>query len=115
MRCNVERDAGATGTYGSDENFETHLTSVPCYWWVRSGREVTDSNRAGVVVADEHLLANRDADIRAGDRIVALTDHRGRSVFGSDDYREVEHVAIERSHIDCALRATSGTTPSESS
>ena len=107
MRCSTARDQGATNPYGTGQDYQSHLSAVPCYWWVRTGREDTDSQRS-VVLADEHLIADHDADIRPGDRILSLTDHEGRPVFGSDDYREVQHVAIERTFIDCSLRATSG-------
>lgn len=105
MRCDTQRDAGGSDPYGGGEDFQPHLSSVACYWWTQSGREAISDERS-VVVADEHLLVARDADVREGDRITSVTDQQRRTVL--DRARTVEHVAVERTHLDCSLRAVGG-------
>lgn len=102
MRCTVERDQGGDDPYGGGHDWQPHLTDEPCYWWAQSGREQV-SDETSVVVADEHLIVGRDAGLAEGDRIVSVTDHRGREVL--DRKRRVEYVAVERSHLDASVKA----------
>lgn len=103
MRCDVERRGAGSDPFGGNSTYTTHLSGEPCYWWVSSGREQIDDARTAVV-ADERILFDRGTDVRPGDRIVEVVDHQGRTVFTAGDFREVEHVAVERTHLDCSLR-----------
>jgi len=104
MRCTVERDQGGDAPYGGGHDWQPHLADEPCYWWAQSGREAISDDRS-VVVADEHIIVARDADLKEGDRVVSVTDQRGDELLLRD--RTVEYVAVERSHLDAAVRAVS--------
>ena len=104
MRCTTERDQGGDDPFGGGENWQTHETDLPCSWWSSTGREQVSDDRS-VVLADEHLIVARDADVVEGDRIVNIRDHRGRDVL--DRARTVEYIAVQRSHLDCSLKAVS--------
>lgn len=106
MRFWTSRDQGGTDPYGGGQNYQPSLSDEPCYWWVTSGRAQVDDSRS-VVLAEEHMFVDRRSDLKAGDRIMQLVDHEGRLVFDASDYREVEHVAIERDFLDCSLKASS--------
>lgn len=102
MLCNVAR-GGTRDSFGQVGAPSTVATGVPCYWWAGPSRR--DQSEAGVTAVEvEHLLVARDADVKQGDRITGVTDHLGRTVFSSSDYRLVEHVVPERSFLDCTLR-----------
>lgn len=110
MHAWTQRDQGAVDPYGGGEDWQDLLVNARCYWWVSAGREHIDQQRTAVL-ADERVLFARDADVQAGDRIRRLVDHRGRVIFDQADaagaYREVEHVAAERTFLDCSLRSSS--------
>lgn len=109
MRAWTERDAGATDPFGGGEDWQDQLTEQPCYWWVTSGREHIDQNRTAVL-ADERVLFDRQADVRPGDRVRRLVDHERRVIFdtatAAGAFREVEHVAVERTFLSASLRAS---------
>jgi hypothetical protein len=104
MTCTIERGTASDTSKGRGLMFAALATDVPCYWW----REAAFTNREpyGVVAVDrEHLFVGSDEDIEPGDRISTVTDHLGRTVFTSGDYRAVDSVAFERTHQDCILRS----------
>jgi len=103
MRCWTERDTGGNDPYGGGEEWTPMLASRRCLWWGTSGREQTSDDRS-VVIADEHLLIDHDADVLPGDRIVKVVDGMGRTVFDGQR-RIIEHVSHGRQHVDCSLRA----------
>lgn len=103
MRCTISRPTEAADSFGQASGTSVVAEDVPCYWWVASGVELRTG--VGLVAVDrERLIVRRDTDIRVGDRITSLVDHRGASVFGANDYRLVDHVAIQRTHVECSLR-----------
>lgn len=103
MRCDVQRRTAGSDPFGADYSYSPHLTGQACYWWVTTGREQVDDTRT-VVLADERIIFDRGVDIRPSDRIVSMTDHQGRSVFTAGGFREVEHVAEQRTHLEISLR-----------
>ncbi len=77
--------------------------TLPCYWWNRS----TWQSREGVALTDvdtDHILVSHGSDVAAGDRVLSVTDHQDREVFDSDDFRVVDHIIHERTHLDCVLK-----------
>ena len=103
MRVTTERASeNGSDPYGGGTEVETILDGEPAYWWAQSGREAISDDRS-VVVADEHIIVARDADLKEGDRVVSVNDHEGREVL--DRKRRVEYVAVERSHLDASVKA----------
>lgn len=105
MRADIVRRTSGDDPFGGSQTWTPVAEDVRCLWWSRSGREQIDDVRS-VVVADEHLLLDRDQDVEAGDRIVNLVDQFGREIFGTGGFREVEHVQVGRQHLDCSLRVS---------
>ena len=104
MRCTTERDKGGDDPFGGGEDWQPNLDGHPCYWWATSGREQISDDRS-VVVADEHVIVDRTTDIAEGDRITSVVDAAGLEVLSRA--RTVEYIAVERSHLDCSLKAVS--------
>lgn len=109
MRAWTQRRSGAVDAYGHPTGWADQLPNEPCYWWVVSGDERVDEQRS-VALAVERVMLSRDADIATGDRIRRLVDHAGRTIWDHVDgeglAREVEHVAVERTHVEARLRST---------
>ena len=111
MRAWVEREGESGGDpYGHGGAWSDVLIEQPCFWWVTSGQEQINPQRA-VTVGQEHIMLDRDADIRPGDRVRRLLDHERRVLWDSQDAaglaREVEHVGVQLDHLDVTLRSTS--------
>ena len=105
MRVTTERESeNGSDPYGGGTEVETILDGEPAYWWAHSGREAISDDRS-VVVADEHIIVSRDADLKEGDRVVSVRDQRGDELLLRD--RTVEYVARERNHLDASVRAVS--------
>jgi hypothetical protein len=105
FRCDIQRPT-STDPFGGNETWATISENVRCLWWVTAGREQIDETRT-VVVADENLILQHDANVQPDDRIVNLVDAYGRQVFGQGGYREVEHVTFGRQHLQAKLRSSS--------
>lgn len=104
MVATLERDTGGSDPYGDGESW-TGAGTIDCTWWVTSGSENLSDHRAAVI-AGEHLLVPLGTNIRSGDRVTSVI-HHGDEIFGTDDWREVTHVAHQRRFLDCTLRAVS--------
>lgn len=105
MRCTVARHGGTGDTFGQAAAASPAATSVPCYWWSGSQSRSADAGGPGVTATEsEHVLFAPGTDVRQGDQITTVTDHLGDVVFAAVDFRVVEHVAVQRNHIDCTLR-----------
>lgn len=105
MRCSYSRAAGTRDTFGQMTGWGAATTNVACYWWAGTpSRSGAGETPAVVATEQEHLLVDRSTDIRQGDRITQVVDHLGRTVFSATDYRMVEHVTVQRNHLDCTLR-----------
>ena len=105
MSCTIARPASTQDSFGQPNSAPVVATSVPCYWWPGEGAWNVRVSLAGATVVDqEHVVFAPGQDVRTGDRIATVTDHLGNVVFAAADYRVVEHVAIQRNHIDCTVR-----------
>lgn len=106
MRCWTQRNQDVSDIYGGGSDWRPHLSEEPCYWWVQTGRQAVSETRT-VVVAEEHLFVAHGCDIRPGDRVTKVVDHKGRVVFDADadddPFRQVEHVADDRDFFDVSL------------
>ena len=110
MRAWVEReDESGDDPYGHDGAWDDVLVDQPCFWWVTSGQEQINPQRA-VALGNEHMMLDRDVDIRQGDGVRRLT-HHDRVLWDAEDAaglaREVEHVGVQLDHLDVTLRSTS--------
>lgn len=80
QRCTIQRNAAATDEWGSPgaPGWVDHLTDVPCYAWVNSGREVLGNEV--VVVTELHVYLPSGTDVTEADQIVSITDRRARLI-----------------------------------
>lgn len=105
MTCTIARAPGTYDTFGEANAAVAVASGVPCYWWSDASSRISNLNVPGVVATEiEHLLFAPGTDVRQGDQITTVSDHLGTVVFAAADFRVVEHVTIQRSHIDCILR-----------
>ena len=105
MLCTIKRPSGSTDAFGAPTGLTNVATDVPCYWWSDASSRTTGGEATGVVATEtEHLVLARGTDIQQGDNITEVIDHLGVPVFGEEDYRVVEHVVMQRNHLDCTLR-----------
>lgn len=105
MTCTVARHGATADTFGQPTSAAPVATSVPCYWWSGTQSRTASGNTPGVIATDtEHILFDAGSDVRQGDQITTVSDHLGAVVFTAADFRVVEHVAVQRNHIDCTLR-----------
>ncbi len=105
MRCSIARPPGTFDSFGQQQPPQTVASDVPCYWWaLDTWADQRGSSPAMANISVEHLLVALGTDIRPGDWVTEVTDHRGRTVFAASEYRVVEHPSIRRNHIDCTLK-----------
>jgi hypothetical protein len=106
MTCTIARLPGTYDTFGEPNAAAAVASGVPCYWWSSDlSSRISNSNVPGIVATEtEHLLLAPGTDIQQGDQITTVSDHLGNVVFAATDYRVVEHVTIQRNHLDCTLR-----------
>lgn len=104
MKCTIARLSGEVDSFGQPQAAETEYEDVPCYWWTSAGQTLASDATGRTAVDREHLLVARGTDVRIGDRVTQVIDHLGATVFGEPDYRLVEHVLVQRTHIECLLR-----------
>jgi hypothetical protein len=105
MTCTIARAPGTYDTFGEPNAAATVASGVACYWWSGMPSRIANASVPGIVATEtEHLLFAAGTDVRQGDQISTVSDHLGAVVFAAADFRLVEHVTIQRSHIDCTLR-----------
>lgn len=98
-RARIERNR-ATGTdpYGHPlpSVWTEHITTLPCFFYERSGPgETTAGGKTAVVVMPEMLVAD-DADVTEGDRVNGITDRLGRTI--DDSLMDIKAVLPRATH-----------------
>ncbi len=102
MRCNILQPSTSVDSVGQPVETGTETKEVPCYWWSQS---TLRNESAGVTAVEgEHLVVALGTNITPGDHITEVSNEHGDVIFGATEWRLVEHVTIQRNHIDCVLR-----------
>lgn len=83
-RCTIERKTspGPDGWGGPKAGeWAEHLTGLPCNAWSEAAREPVDDDRTAAF-EDRRLSVPLGTDVTEEDRVLVVTDRRGRTVMG---------------------------------
>lgn len=102
-RCAIERNSGGTvdaDGYPSGSSWAA-VATVPCYPWMRVGRELAEAPRTAVL-KDTRLLVPKGTDVHEGDRVGDVVDRRG-TVYLAGPF-DIDAVVPRATHLELAVR-----------
>ena len=105
MRATVERaTATPDGGGGKTLAWSTHLASLPCWAWFDARREGAGELTQGdkiTVLEDRKMIVPLGTDVTERDRIAAVKDRRGATLFAGP--MRIESVGRRDDHLELFL------------